>query len=152
LIIPFSLWNPSGFSAPSPFGIRPGAAFFMPLKILSLGIALLLRPSDAVHGIEYFFLLAADLDADGISSEDIEFIGELSERNVQRRDIDNHHHIEISLDDGLRNIKNVDFSVCKECADTADNADLILSYNGNDSLIHGVPLLLKYVLLKMRYC
>ena len=52
----------------------------MPLKILSLGIALLLRPSDAVHGIEYFFLLAADLDADGISSEDIEFIGELVNR------------------------------------------------------------------------
>ena len=50
--------------------------------------------------------------------------------------VDNHHHVEETLDDGLGNVKDIDLMVCHIGADLGDDADCVFADHGNDSSVH----------------
>ena len=47
-----------------------------------------------------------------------------------------HHHIKISLDDGLSNIQDVYIVICQVRADLCDDAYGVVSYHCDDCLFH----------------
>ena len=62
---------------------------------------------DAVHLVKDLFLLAFDHYAD-LFSESSQFICHVTKRLLHLIGVNDHHHIEISLYDGLGNIQDID--------------------------------------------
>jgi hypothetical protein len=62
---------------------------------------------NAVHGIEDFFLLAFDHNAD-LLTERSQLIRHVPEIFLAAAGVHYHHHIEIALHDRLRDVENVD--------------------------------------------
>ena len=90
---------------------------------------------DAVHHVEDFLTLAFYLNADALA-ELIEFIGNSFERCVHLAHVDNHHHVEILLHDGLGDIEDVDVFLCQIGANFGDDTFGILAYYCNNGFIH----------------
>ena len=96
------------------------------------------RGSDAVHLGKDLLALAADAHAN-LFAEFVEIVHDLAEFLVGVGIIHNHHHVEETVDDGLGNVKHVDLMFGKVCADACDDADSILTDDGDDCLVHGTP-------------
>mgnify|MGYP007044204873 CR=1 FL=1 len=50
-----------------------------------------------------------------------------------------HHHVEVTVDDGLRDVEHVDVVLGQVGADSRDDADGVLTDDGDDCLVHGSP-------------
>jgi len=96
------------------------------------------RGSDAVHLGKDLLALAADAHAN-LLAELVEIVYDLAEFLVGVGIIHDHHHVEETVDDGLGNVKHVDLMFGKVCADACDDADSILTDDGDDCLVHGTP-------------
>jgi hypothetical protein len=81
-----------------------------------------------VHHFENFAFLAADFkthffaDAGKIRGDGIEFLAAL-------RAIGYHHHVEVVLDDGLRDVKDVDVALQEIGGDPCDDSDHVFAYD-----------------------
>ena len=93
------------------------------------------RSADAVHLVENLFFLAADIDAFGLA-DGREAVAKLGEGDVAVVDIDDHHHREEALKDGLVDVEDVDVVVCKERADGGDDTYGIFAYYGDYGAVH----------------
>ena len=80
-----------------------------------------------VHLLEYIFLLHLYLHAYGLT-EERNIIGKYTVRLHGGGGINNHHHIEITASDGLRNIKNIDIVFCEKVAYICDDPNPVFSY------------------------
>ena len=88
-----------------------------------------------MHFLEDFGLLATDAQAD-FRAEFGEFGADLVERLAAHREVHDHHHVEITADDGLRDVENVDFLLCEVRAGLGDDAHGILADDGDDDFLH----------------
>ena len=68
---------------------------------------------------------------------DMSTTGKGLEGNVCSASVHDHHHVEVFLDDGLGNIKDVNFMVRKICTYLCDDAYGVFSYYGDNNFIHG---------------
>ena len=91
-----------------------------------------------MHLGEDLFALAADAHAD-LVAELFEVVHDLAEFLVGIGIVDNHHHVEETVDDGLRDIEHVDLMFGQIGADACDDADSVLTDDGDDCLVHGTP-------------
>ena len=89
-----------------------------------------------MHLLENLALLAADLHAHA-GSETGELGAELVEGLLVLRRVDDHHHVEETACDGLADVENVDMLLGEVGAGLCENADSILTNDGNDNLFHG---------------
>ena len=89
-----------------------------------------------MHLLENLALLAADAHAHA-ASELRELRAELVEGLLVFRRVDDHHHVEETAGDGLADVENVDMFLGEVRAGFRENADSILTDDGNDNLFHG---------------
>ena len=89
-----------------------------------------------MHLLENLALLAADAHAHA-GSEAGELRAELVESFLVLRRVDDHHHVEETASDGLADVEDVDMFLGKVGAGLCENADSILTNDGNDNLFHG---------------
>ena len=95
--------------------------------------------SDPVHHVENILVLAADNHADGLA-QTFQLPGHVRGGKVRIRGIRHHHHVEITLDDGLGNIFDIDPVLRQIGAYFGDDADGIPSDDGNDGFLHTASL------------
>ena len=88
-----------------------------------------------MHLVEYIFPLAFDLDT-GIFSESCNLLDHGCIVDCHLGSIDNHHHVEESLDDGLRNVKNINLMVSHISADLSNDADGVFADYSDDCSVH----------------
>lgn len=86
---------------------------------------------DAVHLVKDLFLLAFDHYAD-LFSESSQFICHVTKRLLHLIGVNDHHHIEISLYDGLGNIQDIDAVLRKIGTYLCDNAYCVLTNYRNN--------------------
>ena len=103
-----------------------------------------------MHLLENLALLAADLHAHA-GSELRELRAELVEGLLVLRRIDDHHHIEVSAGDGLADVEDVDVFFGKVGAGLCENANSILTDDGNDNLFHEA-ILYHNIACAVRFC
>ena len=96
-----------------------------------------------MHLLENLALLAANLHAHA-SSETSEFGAEFVESLLVLRRVDDHHHVEETAGDGLTDVEDVDMFFGEVSAGLCENADSILTNDGNDNLFHKVILYHKW--------
>ena len=89
-----------------------------------------------MHLLENLALLAANLHAH-VGSEAGEFRAELVEGLLVLRRVDDHHHVEETAGDGLADVEDVDVFLGEVGAGFRENADGVLTDDGNDNLFHG---------------
>ena len=94
--------------------------------------------SNTVHLGEDFLTLAADAHAD-VVAEVLKVADHRAEVLVRVGVVDNHHHVEVTVDDGLRDVEHVDVVLGQVGADSRDDADGVLTDDGDDCLVHGTP-------------
>ena len=94
--------------------------------------------SNTVHLGEDFLTLAADAHAD-VVAEILKVADHRAEVLVRVGVVDNHHHVEVTVDDGLRDVEHVDVVLGQVGADSRDDADGVLTDDGDDCLVHGSP-------------
>ena len=87
--------------------------------------------SDALHALEDVFALELDLDAD-LLAQFLEVLGKGQELLGGLGGVHNHHHVEETADDGLRDVLNVDIGLIEISCDSGDDSSLVLSYDGDD--------------------
>ena len=75
-----------------------------------------------MHQVKNLFFLAFDLYTDLLASKHSQFLSDLSERLFRRSDIDDHHHIKISLHDRLGDVQNVDAVLRKISANARNDS------------------------------
>ena len=95
-----------------------------------------------MHLLENFSLLTADLQPE-IQPEPGKFGAKLLERFAATADIDNHHHVEIVLDDGLGYVKNVDVVLGEICAGLGKDTYSIFADDGYDGFFHNADIIAK---------
>lgn len=88
-----------------------------------------------MHFVENVFKLYLDLYAHSLAFL-FYFRADGVERLCRMGKVDDHHHIEIALDDGLADVKNVDLTGGKICAYAGDDSHGILADYSNDSSCH----------------
>ena len=94
--------------------------------------------SNTVHLGEDFLTLAADAHTD-VVAEVLKVADHRAEVLVRVGVVDNHHHVEVTVDDGLRDVEHVDVVLGQVGADSRDDADGVLTDDGDDCLVHGSP-------------
>ena len=88
-----------------------------------------------MHYIKYLLALALNLHAYALSKL-CKFIGCLNERLLHFGHVDNHHHVEILLYDGLRYVEDVDIVVGKIGTHFSNDTLGVLAYYSNDSSVY----------------
>ena len=88
-----------------------------------------------MHLLEDLGLLAADLEAHA-AADLAEFGGDVLEGRAALREVDDHHHVEIVLDDGLRDVEDVDLRLREMRAGLGEDAHGILAHYGYDCFLH----------------
>ena len=88
-----------------------------------------------MHLLEDLGLLAADLEPH-LEPQLAEFRRDVLERLAALREIDDHHHVEVVLDDRLGNVENVDLRLGEIRARLGQDPDRILADNSNNGLFH----------------
>lgn len=99
-----------------------------------------------MHLFKNFALLTANLKSH-FKAEARKFIPQFFKRLFRERSIHYHHHIKIILDDGLRNVKNVNVVLCKIRARLGENADGVLADYSYYCLFHFNTSVLKFPLV-----
>ena len=90
---------------------------------------------NSVHHIENFLALAFDLHAHSLTNIG-EFIGYFLESFLHLAHVYDHHHVEILLYDGLRDIQDVDTVLCQIGTYLGDDTNGILAYYCNNRSVH----------------
>ena len=88
-----------------------------------------------MHYIKYLLSLAFHLHAYALAKLG-KFVGSLNEWFLHFCHINNHHHVEILLHDGLRDVKNVDIVVSKLSTHFSNDTLGVLAYYCNDGSVH----------------
>ena len=91
-----------------------------------------------MHHVEDFLTLAFYLNTNALAKIS-EFVGNSLERCIHLTHVNNHHHVEVTVDDGLGNVEHVDVVLGQVGADSRDDADGVLTDDGDDCLVHGSP-------------
>ena len=92
-----------------------------------------------MHLLKNLALLAADLHTHA-GAELRELRAKLVEGLLVLRRVDDHHHVEETAGDGLADVEDVDMFLGEVGAGLCENADSILTNDGNDNLFHKVIL------------
>ena len=95
-----------------------------------------------MHLLENFSLLAADFEPH-LEPELRKFAAQLLERLLAAADIHNHHHVEIILDDSLRDVEDIDVVLGEIRASLGENPHGILADYGNDGFFHSPSIISK---------
>ncbi len=88
-----------------------------------------------MHLLEYFFPLAFDLDTDigskllQVGCQPVEVLGNIP-------CIHYHHHVEIPLNDSLRDVQNIYVLLCQICTYSGNDADSVLADHGDYTSVH----------------
>lgn len=90
---------------------------------------------NSVHHIENFLALAFDLHAHSLTNIG-EFIGYFLESFLHLAHVYDHHHVEILLYDGLRDIQDVDTVLCQIGTYLGDDTNGILAHYCNNRSVH----------------
>ena len=90
----------------------------------------------SVHLLEDLALLAADPHAH-TGAELRELRAELVEGLLVLRRVDDHHHVEETAGDGLADVEDVDVFLGEVGAGLGENANGVLTDDGDDNLFHG---------------
>ena len=88
-----------------------------------------------MHYIKYLLALALYLDAYALTKL-CEFIGSLNERLLHFGHVYNHHHVEILLHNGLRNVEDIDIVFSKKSAHFSNDTLGVLAYYCNDGSVY----------------
>ena len=88
-----------------------------------------------MHLLEDLALLAADLQTH-FETELRKLHAELVKRLLALAVVDDHHHVEVFLNDGLGDVENVDVVLGEERACLGENADDVLADDGDDCFFH----------------
>ena len=99
--------------------------------------------SDSMHLVKDVLTLTLDLDSFFVADE-AELFCHLVELSFILGYIDNHHHVEKLLHDGLGNVKNVDVMLCQISTYRRDNSDSVFTDNGDDGSVHLIYMILKF--------
>ena len=89
-----------------------------------------------MHLLKNLALLAADPHAHA-GAELRELRAELVEGLLVFRRVDDHHHVEETACDGLADVEDVDMFLGEVGAGFRENADGVLTDDGDDNLFHG---------------
>ena len=93
---------------------------------MSLGLE-----SDALHALEDVFALELYLTPDFLA-QFLEILGEGQKLLGGLGGVHNHHHVEETADDGLRDVLYVHIGLIEISCDSGDDAGLIPSYDSDD--------------------
>ena len=93
------------------------------------------RPLDPVHFFEDFFSLDVYPDPD-FFTDFLEVFAHFGERLHGAGEIDDHHHVEITARDGLRDVEYVAAVLRQVGADFCYDADSVLAYDGYNDFFH----------------
>ena len=88
-----------------------------------------------MHLLEDLGLLAADLEAHA-AADLAEFGGNVLEGRAALREVNDHHHVEVVLNDGLRDVEDVDLRLREMRAGPGENADRVFSDNCYYRFLH----------------
>ena len=88
-----------------------------------------------MHLVENVLELALYLDSHGLS-EGSEVVGCVGDVFLTFGDVNNHHHVEEILNDGLRDVEDVDFVVGKVCAYLCNDTHGIFSHYCDNGAFH----------------
>ena len=91
--------------------------------------------SDSIHLIEDGFQLYLCLHALFLSSV-VKFRTNRLESLATLRYVDNHHHVEEAMNNGLVNVKNVNVALGKVGSFMCYDCKRVFPYNSNDSFCH----------------
>ena len=94
---------------------------------------------DSVHLVKDVFQLALHLHT-SVLAQCSQFVTQLIKSLDRLGQIHNHHHIEILLQNGLGDVKDVDLIVCQISADLGDDTNGIFAHDSNNSSCHIVVL------------
>ena len=94
--------------------------------------------SNTVHLGEDFLTLAADAHAD-VVAEVLKVADHRAEVLVRVGVVDNHHHVEEAVDDGLGDVEHVDVVLGQVGADSRDDADGVLTDDVMIALFMALP-------------
>jgi hypothetical protein len=89
-----------------------------------------------MHLLENFSLLATDLESE-LQPEPRELRTEFLKRLAAFADIDDHHHVEVFLDDSLGDIQDIDVILGEMGAGLCENTHSIPADDGYDGFFHG---------------
>ena len=90
-----------------------------------------------MHLLEDLRLLAADFETH-VHAEFGHFSANLLKGLLALRAVDNHHHVKVILHDRLRDVEDIDVRFSKIRGSLGDNADSVLTDDGDDDFIHGI--------------
>ena len=90
---------------------------------------------DSVHLVKDLLFLTFDLDT-GTFAESCNLFCHCSIVNSHLGCVNYHHHVKESLDEGLRDIKNVDLVVSHICEELCDDTNCVLTDNCDDCSVH----------------
>lgn len=90
-----------------------------------------------MHLLEDLRLLAADFETH-LHAEFGHFSANLLKGLLALRAVDNHHHVKVILHDRLRDVEDIDVRFSKIRGSLGDNADSVLTDDGDDDFIHGI--------------
>ena len=88
-----------------------------------------------MHAFEDLALLEADLETH-VAAELRESRRDVLGRLAAGRAVDDHHHVEVVLHDGLRDIEDVDLRLREIRAGLRQDADRVFSYNCYYGFLH----------------
>ena len=88
-----------------------------------------------MHAFEDLALLEADLETH-VAAELRESSRDVLGRLAAGRAVDDHHHVEVVLHDGLRDVEDVDLRLREIGAGLGEDADRVFSNNCNNGFFH----------------
>ena len=107
---------------------------------------------NSVHLVEDILQLTLHNDTD-IFAYLCEFCGDICKLAFACCKVNNHHHIEEILDDGLRDVENIYLVICKIVAHFSNNANGVFSHYGDNGSCHIVyPIVLSALCVTSGSC
>ena len=91
--------------------------------------------SDTVHLVEDLLPLTFDLHTQ-LAARFVKLADHLRERLLSLFHIHNHHHVEITLDNGLGDIQNVHFVLCQIGSYLGNDTHRFFPYYSNNRFVH----------------
>lgn len=100
-----------------------------------------------MHLVENLALLAADLEAH-VHAELRQFGTDLLKALRALRPVNDHHHVEVILNDSLRDVEDVDVGLGEIGGRLGNDADGVLADNGDDNFFHGAAIIAKIAVIE----
>jgi hypothetical protein len=101
-----------------------------------------------MHFIEDFFFLALDTDANAVS-ESVQLIADFTEGLLALCHIHDHHHVEITGDDGLGYVQDINALLRKIGADFGNDTNRIFAHDRDNDFVHNLSFLKRSAFYKV---